>query len=129
MTASAEHPGLCWIQGGITGGRRGYQVRARIRRWVELRTGTPKHLFDHTKIYRLDGRTVIETEPYTDLTTTQLEQAFSGFNQHGWSVRIEASERPAPCVRLVLTSPKEWALPNGSELGMKENDMVSYFLP
>lgn len=130
MTASTERLGLSWIQGS-NAPLRGHELRARIRRWVELKTSTPKHLFDHTKIYRVDGCTVIETEPYTDLTTTQLEQAFSGFNQHGWSVRIETSERPSDCVRLVLTSPQGWILPAGSELGMtrKGEQMANYFLP
>ena len=100
----------------------------------------PVRYFDHTRIYRLDGHTIIETEPYTDLSQYELERVFSGFNTHGWSVRVEASERGETCNLITLTSPKDWVLPNASELGLKRSnggrhnrlavgDMVSYFLP
>jgi hypothetical protein len=130
-----------WIQGGSEGSSGGHEVRARVRRWVELHTSTPLHLFDHTRIWRIDGHLVIETAPYTNQDRYQLEQAFSGFNKHGWSVRVEASDRGETCSLVTLTSPKDWELPRALELGLKRgsrapreplskhNSMASYFLP
>lgn len=134
MTLTMTEPKRRWIQGGLEGGRGGYEIRARVRRWAEARTNTPIHLFDHTRIWRVDGHLVIETSPYTDLDRYQLEQAFSGFNRHGWSVRVEPSERGKTCSLVTLTSPKDWELPRALELGLKRkmygpNSMVHYFLP
>ena len=39
-----------WIQGDIKAPRGCYEIRARVRRWVKVRTNTPLHLFDHTRI-------------------------------------------------------------------------------
>ena len=124
-----------WIQGGPSGyGVGGYEVRARLRKWVELQVGSPvnkaRHLFDHTVIYREEGRTIIVTEPYIDLRAQDVPVVFAGFISEGWQVDLGASERPAPCVKLTLTSPEGWVLPKASELGLRrDGSMASYFLP
>jgi hypothetical protein len=50
MNTAMTEPKPRWIQGGIDGGRGGHEIQARIRRMLELRTSTPLHLFDHTRI-------------------------------------------------------------------------------
>ncbi|WP_407543732.1 hypothetical protein Q0M94_28100 (plasmid) [Deinococcus radiomollis] len=125
-----------WIQseGKSKDNWRGHEIRARIRKWVEVHTDTPLHLFDHTRIHRVDGYLVIETEPRTDLVSFQLEQAFSGFRKHDWSIKVEASQRGEECALITLTSPADWVLPTLREMGLKRvkyglNSVLTYSLP
>ncbi|WP_407543726.1 hypothetical protein Q0M94_28070 (plasmid) [Deinococcus radiomollis] len=136
-----SEPARRWIQGGPASRPGGHEIQARVRKWVEVRTGTPLHFFDHTRIWRCDAHLVVETSPYTDLDRYQLKAAFSGFNRQGWSVRVEASSRGKDCALITLTSPEGWTLPRALELGLKrgsrtprepiskDNSMLSYFLP
>lgn len=106
-----------YIQGGPERrGRSGHVTRARFYKWVIGPMRVPIWLFDHTQIYRVGNRTVIETEPYCNLPEQSILALFAEFTKLGWEVRVSgAPQRPAPAVNIKLTSPDGWKL-NAAEV-------------